>query len=184
VPLWQPFPQRSYCWAFSIECLVTLWVCSSDTSLFVLDIDFSLCTLALAWCPPNIALWSSQWLCSSILSPHNFSSKVFNNLNVSPEFYDHSGVPSWHVLLLYSEEFRCVLLALTTKLPMFFCALLEKPKEPRTIFKTQWRWLNISSYRRWNFSHIYNIYKHTNNIHKIQIIHKHTMCRKNLFSLY
>jgi hypothetical protein len=41
-----------------------------------------------------------------------------------------SGVHSLHVLS-DSAELRCTLLALATELPMFCCALLAWPKEPR-----------------------------------------------------
>jgi hypothetical protein len=36
-----------------------------------------------------------------------------------------------------SEEFRCTLLGIAIEPPMFYCALLEHPKEPRTIFQSQ-----------------------------------------------
>jgi len=66
---------------------------------------------------------------SSLCLPlHSSFSRVFSNSEASFESVIPSGVHSFHVLS-DSAKLRCALLALASKLPMFYCALLARPKE-------------------------------------------------------
>jgi hypothetical protein len=59
------------------------------------------------------------------------------------------------------SRFRYTLLALAPELPLFCCALLAQPKEPKTVPVNSQIEYSIYPYR-WRLTYIYRITKHTN----------------------
>jgi hypothetical protein len=124
MPSWRTFAQCTLCIAYRVfsnsGCLQTrqrvllVHTCTSSIpswqSFYRISRDSvsSLCAFPCTGRPPR---------CSTTLR------LLLESVNLS-------GVHSLHVLS-DSAELRCALLVLATELPMFCCALLARPKEPR-----------------------------------------------------
>jgi hypothetical protein len=151
----------------------------------------SLALYALARCPPGKAsiepLVILSYLSLSLCPPlHSSTSKVFNNLEVSPQVSDSSWCALLARLYLNSAEFRSALLALAYRTPSILsCNLLhEAPKNPNLKIKELNRQWLLHVTCKCVQTYIYNISSLHKDIHSWTHKYLNNNMQENILWLY